>query len=447
MKAAKINLDFRNSVTELFDFLKESITYRLKFELNGEFVKEPRMRRIENDSALANYILENEFGEKEILQLLLALVPHVKPDLLGDLVSQYLPGGGEFVEFGGIKGKNRGILPTLQTLLFVLGGNEINERIRLMQWVLDESSLSKKHIVKLGVVPKDEPLTGALLTLDEEFVFKLTMGKAVRPSFSPNFPANLLTTGLEWDDLVLAPKTLSEIEEIEVWLKFNEAFQKKWKMSSKIKPGYRVIFHGISGTGKTLTAALLGKSTGRDVYRVDLSRIVSKYIGETTKNIANLFDKAANKDWLLFIDEGDVLLGKRTNIKDSHDKHSNEETSYLLQRIETHPGLVIVATNFKTNMDTAFIRRFQSIISFETPTYKERVQLWKNYLPEHIKIGGSLSIETLAKKYTLTGANILNIVQCAGLKSVARGDENLKEDVLLEAIQKEYFKEGKTFND
>ena len=185
------------------------------------------------------------------------------------------------------------------------------------------------------------------LQMDEEYVAKLTTGTVLKPQLGPNFPASLIETGLEWEDLVLKQKTISEIKEIEIWLKHNDVLMSDWGMQHKIKPGYRVMFHGPPGTGKTLTAGLLGKYTKKDVYRIDLSMVVSKYIGETEKNLSSLFDKALNKDWILFFDEADSIFGKRTNVRDAHDKYANQEVSYLLQRIEAHPGLVILASNFQ----------------------------------------------------------------------------------------------------
>jgi SpoVK/Ycf46/Vps4 family AAA+-type ATPase len=132
--------------------------------------------------------------------------------------------------------------------------------------------------------------------------------------------------------------------------------------------GYRALFHGPPGTGKTLTAALVGKEFDIPVYRIDLSMVVSKYIGETEKNLELLFDRAEKKGWILFFDEADALFGKRTDVKDAHDRFTNQEVSYLLQRIEDYNGLVILATNMKSNIDEAFIRRLHLVIHFPLPS-------------------------------------------------------------------------------
>jgi len=175
-------------------------------------------------------------------------------------------------------------------------------------------------------------------------------------------------------------------------------------MKSRIKPGFRVLFSGPPGTGKTLTASLLGKYTKCDVFRIDLSLVVSKYIGETEKNLSKLFDRAENEDWILFFDEADALFGKRTGVRDAHDKYANQEVSYLLQRIESHSGLVILATNMKNNIDSAFTRRFNSIIEFEILSTPERLILWGNNIPKNIKLDKDVNLEELSRKFEVNGA-------------------------------------------
>lgn len=179
-----------------------------------------------------------------------------------------------------------------------------------------------------------------------------------------------------------------------------------------------MLFYGEPGTGKTLAASLLGKYTERPVFRVDVSMLVSKYIGETEKQLAKLFDKAENKNWILFFDEADAIFGKRTSVKDAHDKYANQEVSYLLQRIETFSGLIILASNFKNNMDKAFTRRFHSCIKFNNPKHEERLRIWQQNLPEQLQLE-EINLSQIAKRYELTGSNIMNIIQDVSLKTIA----------------------------
>ena len=166
-----------------------------------------------------------------------------------------------------------------------------------------------------------------------------------------------VTTDQSWDDLVLAEDTVKQVEQIKNWLR--QSLTEK-----KLTKGYRSLFLGPQGSDKKLTAALIGKEFDKPVYQIDLSNVVSKYIGEMEKNLEIIFDRAEGKEWILFFDEADALFGKRTDVKDAHDKYSNPEVSYLLQRIEDYNGLVILATNMKNNIDAAFTRRFNSVIHF-----------------------------------------------------------------------------------
>jgi adenylate kinase family enzyme len=429
----------------VFNYLKDQFVFQLDTLFQSENpMEKPVLNQIDQNGFINEFIIENELTETDTLLLALALIPHVRPDFLSSIIAEYLPNGGELPEFGGIKTKNhRGILPTGETAQFLIAGNDLENRMSFYNYLHNQSFLCKKGIIKIETVPNGEPKLSGLLILEDEYIEKFITGKILKPQLSSIFPAQLIETQLEWEDLVLNSSTLNQIKEIETWLKFNEILLQEWDMKAKIKPGFRVMFYGAPGTGKTLTAALLGKYTKRDVYRIDLSMVISKYIGETEKNLSSLFDKATDKDWILFFDEADAVFGKRTNVRDAHDKYANQEVSYLLQRIENHPGLVILASNFKTNIDTAFTRRFQSIIEFEVPTYNERLQLWKNNLPRGIRVAEDVNLNEISKKYDITGANIVNIIQYACLRTLEDENESIKLDHLLQGIKKEYAKEGK----
>ncbi len=182
-----------------------------------------------------------------------------------------------------------------------------------------------------------------------------------------SFPARRISTALDWNDLAVSTATRKQVDELRRWLKRAPKRIDSAGLRGRLRPGYRALFHGPPETGKTLTAMLLGKATARDVYRIDLSAVVSKYIGETEKNLANVFGAAQNKDWILFFDEADALFGRRTAVKDAHDRYANQELAYLLQRIEDYAGLAILASNSRADIDDAFLRRFHAIIRFQPP--------------------------------------------------------------------------------
>jgi len=402
------------------------------------------LRFYQDDSWLAGFIDRYNPDAEEFAVLMLALVPHLQPDFFSKIIAEHLPEGGDFPEFGGVKGVNhRGLLPTGETAQFVIAGDDLEKRIEVQRLLGPEHWLSKEHILWLEAVPEGEPVMSGRLTLNPEVVEELTLGSASKPRFSMEFPAEHIETGMEWSDLVLPATTLQQIREIENWITHNDTLLRDWGMKKRVRPGYRALFHGPPGTGKTLTATLLGKQTGKEVFRIDLSRIISKYIGETEKNLSRLFDKADSKNWILFFDEADALFGKRTDIRDAHDKYANQETAYLLQRIESHNGLIILASNRRGNLDEAFSRRFQSIIHFPMPKAEDRHTLWLNTLPEQMEIDGEIDWRAIASRYELSGASILNIVHYCAIESLAAPERSLDNKRLEKAIMREFIKEGK----
>ena len=192
-----------------------------------------------------------------------------------------------------------------------------------------------------------------------------------------------IETKLTWQNLLINKRGYRQIKELEEWLKDSNSLL--GNIEFKSKKSRLVLFYGPQGTGKTLTASLLGKYTNRDVYSIDLSLVVSKYIGETSKNLDRILSRAENQDCVLLFDEADALFGKRTEVRDAHDKYANQEVSYLLQLIENHEGLIILSTTFKENIDRAFLRRVETIIEFKQPSWLKRKIFWlKNYLKTFI---------------------------------------------------------------
>lgn len=383
--------------------------------------------------------------EAEWIILVLALVPHIHPNFFESIMAEHLPAGGDFPEFGGVKGTNhRGILPTGETAQFIIGGQDMEKRLAVQTLFEEEHFFYQNDIIWIEQVREGEPLMSGRIILSPEWVNFLLTGTEIKPRFSQDFPAKLVATKMTWDDLVLHPFTTEQIEDIKRWFRYHHELDIDPNLSRKINTGYRVLFHGPPGTGKTLTAALMGKEFDKDVYRVDLSQIVSKYIGETEKNLGKIFDRAEHKDWILFFDEADALFGKRTNVQSSHDKYANQEVAFLLQRVEDFSGLLILASNYKANMDDAFLRRFHSIVHFPMPNAQERLRLWKQSLPVSIKLNDNINLKQLSEAHEISGASILNIVQYAALKALSRDDKTLYHEDLLNGVKKELRKEEKS---
>ena len=395
-------------------------------------------------TSLTHFIGTHQLDANEHLTLLIALAPHLQPDFFDQLITAQLPKAGEYPQIGGWRGKaHRGFLPTGETVLFMLGGNQFCDRLRLQQLFGEEHLFARKRVLYLDPPPEGEPLMSGKLVMAQDYVDFFSQGHFSQPHFSMTFPAQRITTEMEWKDLVLNGQTLKQIRDLEAWIAHGNTLLYDWGMKKRLKLGYRALFHGPPGTGKTLTASLLGKYTGKNVYKVDISMVMSKFIGETEKNLANLFARAENKDWILFFDEADALFSKRTNVRDAHDKYANQEVSYLLQRVENYNGLVILASNFKSNIDEAFLRRFQSIIHFPLPSPKERLQLWQMAFPTQIQINETVKLSALSATYELTGADIMNVVQHCCLQTLQRGDKLIYQEDLLSAIKREFTKAGK----
>jgi hypothetical protein len=399
----------------------------------------------DNGAYYNRLVRANRMNRDERLVLLLALIPHIRPQVLDTFFIQNQNFSRGFTEFGGWKGQTHsGFLPTGETAAFILAGDNLHKRFEIMALFDPDHFFAAKNILRLETVEKNEPLLSGALIISQEHLGKLTTGLAHKPDYSIHFPAKRITTELIWQDLVLPAEVLDEVMHIATWLEYGTIIRDDWGLGKVIKPGYRCLFYGPPGTGKTLTAALLGKTAGIDVYRIDLSKVVSKYIGETEKNLAHVFDQAAHKNWILFFDEADALFGKRTQTTHAHDRYANQEISYLLQRMEDHPGVVILATNLKENLDEAFARRFQSSVYFPMPDAEHRLRLWKNLENGKPLFSDDVNLEQLAVRYELSGGAITNVVCGSAILSVEQQIPFLTNQLILSAIAKELRKDGKT---
>jgi SpoVK/Ycf46/Vps4 family AAA+-type ATPase len=272
-------------------------------------------------------------------------------------------------------------------------------------------------------------------------------GEIKPPKLSPEFPAQLLETDMEWEDLIIGEHTRDQLRDLENWLSYYEQLAAHPELGKRTKKGYKTLFYGPPGTGKTLTASLLGKAAKRPVFRIDLSLLVSKYIGETEKNLSGIFKRAEHKNWILFFDEADALFGKRTETESSNDRFANQEVAYLLQRIENYNGMVILASNLKQNIDSAFIRRFQSMIYFPKPGKIERELIWKKTIPADLPFEESIDLLRLTDAYELTASQISNIVQACYIDAVAGGHTCITQGILMKNLRLEFKKEDLLFED
>jgi hypothetical protein len=247
-----------------------------------------------------------------------------------------------------------------------------------------------------------------------------------------------------WDDLVLPPATRARVRELAAAIRNRHIVYQEWGFARRISigTGLKALFSGASGTGKTMTAGVIARELGFDLYKVELSGVISKYIGETEKNLDRIFDAVRAANAMLFIDEAEAVLGKRSEVKDAHDRYANIEVAYLLQKLEEHDGVVILASNLKRNIDDAFARRMHYVIEFPLPDEPHRHKLWQGMFPPEVPLGGDVDFAFLAKQFELAGGDIRNVALDAAFLAAENGRRiTMKE--LVQALARQLGKQGK----
>lgn len=381
----------------------------------------------------------------EYLLISLGFTAWFRPQSLAILAQQKSDTDDIYPETGLLSNKSiNKYLPTLQTAIFLLAGKNLTKQA-FYHGVLLEHALFKDQVLHLRKPSAYNNFPNEhIIEFDLSFYNYLINGKKPRFDSSPDFPATLLETEKEFSDLVLKDHTRSQLNTIMDYAANKEALMQRKGVSNKIKPGLLAMLYGPPGTGKTFTVSVMSKKLGIDAYRIDLSRVISKYIGETEKNLEKIFERLSDKNCILFFDEADALFGKRTEVGDAKDRYANQEVAYLLQRVEEFPGLVILASNFKQNLDSAFKRRILISVFLAPPDAEERLLLWNNGLPEYFKYVPENLPLVLAEKHSFTGANIANVLKLSCIHAESNDTNEINIDIMEPFIKQEYYKEGLT---
>jgi hypothetical protein len=253
-----------------------------------------------------------------------------------------------------------------------------------------------------------------------------------------------LGPGYRWRDLVLPDRQLELLQSISSYLRHRDRVLSEWGYERTVSrtQGLKVLFAGESGTGKTMAAQVLAAELGLDLFRVDLATVVSKYIGETEKNLERIFTAADGSNAILFFDEADALFGKRSEVSDSHDRYANIEVAYLLQRMDAYPGAVILATNFRRNIDDAFVRRLDFVVDFPFPEAEDRKRIWRLVVPPEAPVADDADFDFLATQFKLSGGAIRNCSLAAAFQA-ADEDGRIGMRHLVRAVAQEYAKQGR----
>ena len=278
------------------------------------------------------------------------------------------------------------------------------------------------------------------VALDREV---LAMGARTASSRRVAGLADLLTPGPGWDDLVLPARQLGALHSMASYLVHRELVLEDWGFERVAQgQGLTALFAGESGTGKTLAARVVAGVAGRDVYRVDLAGLFSKWVGETEKNLDRIFTAAEGSNAVLFFDEADVVFSKRSEVSSSSDRYANLETAYLLQRIEGYEGIVVLATNLRSNIDRAFVRRIDIAVDFPPPDAATRRRLWAALTPERAPVAADVDLDFLAERFELTGGAIRNCIVAAAFLAADDGGQ-ISMAHLVRAVALEYAKQGR----
>ena len=317
----------------------------------------------------------------------------------------------------------------IQELLFI-GADESRS---LHQRLLPNAPLGRHHLLKhSGMVGKYQPLKPSARAvsafLGHEWLEQDIPGAVKLPTYG------------HWQDLILPATSMAKIREFMLWLTHRNIVEKDW--GARILGGPVALFSGPSGTGKTFAAGVIANELGWPLYRVDLGMLVSKYVGETEKNLNQLLDAAHGQQMVLLFDEADALFGKRAEVKDARDRYANMEVSHLLARIERHDGPCILTSNFRQNLDPAFARRFQMVIEFARPDSVSRTTLWQQHLPQRAPLAEDLDLALVADAVALTGGQIRNAALHAAFLAADRS-EAISMALIAQGIWAEFAKEGR----
>ena len=256
--------------------------------------------------------------------------------------------------------------------------------------------------------------------------------------------ATLIKKKHTWDELILNPDEKAIIKRACDQLRYRRVVYDKWKMGNRILygTGLSMLFAGPSGTGKTMAAQVVAHELGLEIYKVDLSRVISKYIGESEKNLGEIFDSAKKSNVILLFDETDSIFAKRTEVKDSHDRNANLETSYLLQKMEEHTGITILTTNFLENIDKAFFRRINYVVHFAFPNAAARKEIWQKMFTKEVPIAKDVDFNFIARQFELSGGSIKNACLTAAFMAASENSEITMKH-MIKSIEYEIKKQGK----
>ncbi len=429
-------------ISSELDWLARRIDNLLNKNFN-EFLPLPPLKP---GTAYEKLVSENGLTDTDRVMLNLAFASMFKPSVLIPFMLLFKNPEKQMHFCGIVKEESGRFYPTVRTAIFLLAG----EDEELIDYYLclfnSRHKLFTSNILLSHPTHENTNFLEHELLFNEQFLSAILHGNAPSLDGDSHFPVRRGKHTHTMKDVVLDEKTIIELEKLR---RFARNMKKLWSLPNgqKYRQNFIGIFSGDPGTGKSHTAEAIGNELHLPVYKVNFAQLVSKYIGETEKNLERVFDRFSGQPSILFFDEAESIFSKRIEVKDSHDKHANNEQSFLLQKIEEYNGIVILATNVQNlsqYFDKAFQRRIRQIVAFNFPEYPERILLWKNALNEPFKYEDGL-VDRLAKDYQFSGGGIYNIISEGVIEALDRNMETITFKILEQAIADEFKKTGRKY--
>jgi AAA+ superfamily predicted ATPase len=398
------------------------------------------------DTAFGKLIIDYELADEERILFSLAFASMYQPSkisLFGAVFNQPQ----KKAYFGGVFTEEDGqFFPTVRTAIFLLAGNDEEMMDYYISYFNNKNKVFTSNLILTDVREKNQTFLNQQIIFNDQFLPSALHGLPATLDGGNGFPAKRSKRIHTMSEVILDEKTMTELQKLN---RFARNMKALWSLpnSSKYRQNFIGIFSGDPGTGKSHTAEAMGNELNLPVYKVNFAQLVSKYIGETEKNLERVFDRFSGQPNILFFDEAESIFSKRMEVKDSHDKHSNNEQSFLLQKIEEYNGIVILATNVQNlsnYFDKAFQRRIRQIVTFSFPEHTERQRLWENAIAAPFHYAEGL-LERLAKNYQFSGGGIYNIISEGVIEALDQQTTVITFELLEQAMKDEFKKTGRRY--
>ena len=422
------------------------LSRRIDNLLHKDFSQYLPLPPLKPGTAYEKLVTEYGLNESDRIFLNLALADIFDPSILAPFALLFKTPEIKSLYGGLMKEHTAGFCPTVRTGIFLLADKDSEMRNYYYCHYNARHTLFTSNILLTYEVKECQGFLNRELMFNEQFLPTILQGNPPSLDGDAGFPARRGKRTHTMKDVILDETTITELEKLR---RFARNMKKLWQLpnSSRYRQNFIGIFSGDPGTGKSHTAEAIGNELNLPVYKVNFAQMVSKYIGETEKNLERVFDRFSGQPSILFFDEAESIFSKRIEVKDSHDKHSNNEQSFLLQKIEEYNGIVILATNVQNlsqYFDKAFQRRIRQIVTFNFPEYAERIRLWENALAAPFKYEEGL-VDRLAKNYQFSGGGIYNVISEGIIEALDRNTETISFEMLEQAMMDEFKKTGRKY--